>query len=354
MVRFIKKTSKKAGLSPGTLVHVGDIKAEYVRIRVADYGEDYYEEKEITNIEECLPYKKKSTVTWINIDGLHDVDIIEKIGKDFGLHPLVMEDIAHTEQRPKMDEFEDYVFIITQMLLFDEEQNRLKAEQFSVVLGENFVISFQENISDRFDPLRERIRRGKGRIRKMGADYLMYAMIDAIVDDYFIVLEKIGEKVEELDEELVSRPGPELLQKIHNFKRELIFLRKAVWPLRETVSTLERGGSAFIQEKTSVFLKDVYDHTIQVIDTAETLRDIVTGMLDVYISSVSNRLNEVMKLLTVIATIFIPLTFIAGVYGMNFKYMPELEYAWGYPAALFFMLVVGVLMLLWFKSKKFL
>ena len=354
MVRFIKKTSKKAGLSPGTLVHVGDKKAEHVRIRVADYGEDHYEEKEITNIEDCLPYKDRPTVTWINIDGLHDVAIIEKIGNDFGLHPLVLEDIAHTEQRPKMDEFDDYVFIISQMLFFDEEEDQLKAEQFSVVLGKNFVISFQEMTGDIFDPLRERIRKGKGRIRKMGADYLMYAMMDAVVDNYFIVLEKIGEKVEELEEELLSRPGPELLQKIHNFKRELIFLRKSVWPLRETISSLERGESVFIREKTLVFLKDVYDHTIQVIDTVETLRDIVTGMMDVYLSSVSNRLNEVMKMLTVIATIFIPLTFIAGVYGMNFKYMPELEYPWGYPAVLLCMLIVGVVMLLWFRSKRFL
>ncbi len=352
MVRFIKKTSKKIGLSPGSLVHVGEKKVEYIRIRVIDYNEENLEERELETIEECFPYRDKPTVTWINIDGLHDVEIIQKIGNQFDLHPLVLEDIAHTEQRPKMDDYENYIFVISKMLFFDEQEEQVRAEQFSVVLGSNFVISFQEIFGDVFNPIRERLRKGKGRIRKMGADYLMYALIDAIVDNYFIVLEKIGERVEELEEGLISNPGPEMLQTIHNLKRELIFLRKSVWPLRELTGRLEKGESNLIQEKTRIFLRDIYDHTIQVIDTTETLRDIVSGMLDVYLSSVSNRMNEVMKMLTIVATLFIPLTFIAGIYGMNFKYMPELEWNWGYPITIIVMIIVAVIMLISFVRKR--
>ena len=353
MVRFIKKTSKKVGLSPGTLVHVGEKKTEYIRIQLIDYDEEHYEEKELDAVHECLPFKDKPTVTWINIDGLHDVDVIQQIGDCFGLHPLVLEDIAHTEQRPKIDDFESYIFVISQMLLFDEEEEQIKAEQFSVILGRNYVISFQEISGDVFNPLRERLRKGKGRIRKMRADYLMYALLDAIVDNYFIVLEKIGERVEELEDGLISNPGPAILQTIHNLKRELIFLRKAVWPLRELISRLERGESDLIQDKTTIFLRDIYDHTIHVIDTTETLRDIVSGMLEVYLSSMSNRMNEIMKVLTIIATIFMPLTFIAGIYGMNFKYMPELEWRWGYFITLGIMLIISGIMLIWFRRRRF-
>jgi magnesium transporter len=354
MLRFTKKVSKKTGLSPGTLIYVGEKKTETVRMQVIDYDEGNLEERELQSIDECFPYKDKASVTWINIDGLHEVDIIRKIGEHFGLHPLILEDILHTEQRPKMDDLEDYLFIVSKMLSYDDEEDQIKAEQFSLVLGKNYVISFQERVGDIFNPIRERLRKGKGLIRKMGPDYLMYALIDAIVDNYFLILEKIAEKVEEFEEGLITDPRPELLQSIHRFKRELIYLRKSVWPLRESISSLERGDSSLIQEKTFIFLRDIYDHTIQVIDTIETFRDIVSGMLDVYLSSVSNRMNEVMKLLTLIATIFIPLTFIAGIYGMNFKCMPELEWSWGYPVTLLVMVIIGGIMLLWFRRKRFL
>jgi len=354
MLGFMKKMSKKAGMSPGTLVHIGEKKAEQVKIQVFDYDEGYFEERELDTIEECFPYRLKPTVTWINIDGIHEVDTIEKIGKAFDLHPLIMEDILNTQQRPKLDEFEDYLFITLRMLIYDDTEKNLKTEQVSLVLGQNYLISFQEMEGDVFDPVRERIRKGKGRIRKMGHDYLAYALIDAIVDNYFVVLEKIGEDIESLEEEVVSDPGTETVQKIHQLKRELIFLRKAVWPLREVIGVLDRGESKLFQEKTAVFLRDVYDHTIQVIDTIETFRDMVSGMLDIYLSSVSNRMNEVMKVLTIIATIFIPLTFIAGIYGMNFKFMPELESKWGYPLVLAVMLGLGVIMLWLFRRKKWL
>jgi magnesium transporter len=352
MLKFIKKTARKPGLAPGTLVHVGERKVDKIRIRVIEFDEETINESEFETIKECLPSQEKRTVTWINIDGLHDVGLMEEIGKHFGLHPLVMEDILHTDQRPKMEDFEDYIFIVAKMLSFDKERKELKAEQLSLILGENYVVTFQERVGDVFEPVRERLRKGKGRVRRMQSDYLAYALIDAVVDHYFIVLEKIGETVESLEEELITNPTPETLQSIHRLKRELIFLRKSVWPLRELISGLERGEASLIQEKTTVFLRDVYDHTIQVIDTVESLRDMVSGMLDVYLSSLSNRMNEVMKVLTIIATIFIPMTFIAGIYGMNFEMMPELKWPWGYPLVWCIILAIGIVMLGYFKNKK--
>ncbi|MBN1833748.1 MAG: magnesium/cobalt transporter CorA [Deltaproteobacteria bacterium] len=354
MLKFIKRSAKKTGLAPGTLVHVGERKVEKIRIRTIEFDEQAINEREFETIDECLPLQEKHTVNWINIDGLHDVSVVEEIGNRFGLHSLVMEDILHTDQRPKMEDFEDYIFIVAKMLSFDQERNELKAEQLSLVLGRNYVVTFQERAGDVFEPVRERLRKGKGRIRGMPPDYLAYALIDAVVDHYFIVLEKIGETVESLEEELVTNPTPETLQIIHHLKRELIFLRKSVWPLRELISRLERGEASLVQEKTTVFLRDVYDHTIQVIDTVESLRDMVSGMLDVYLSSLSNRMNEVMKVLTIIATIFIPMTFIAGIYGMNFEVMPELKWPWGYPLVWCVILAIGMVMLGYFKKKKWL
>lgn len=351
MSRLFKKTSTKIGLPPGTLVHIGEKKIDKVRITLIDYDETHLEEKEIKTVEECFSFKDKPTVTWINIDGLHQVDIIEKIGTHFDLHPLTMEDIVHTGQRPKIDDFEHFIFIVFNMLQYDENINEVKAEQVSLIVGSNFVISFQEKEGDIFNLVRERIRNGKGRIRKSGSDYLAYAMIDVVVDHYFIILEKIGEDIESLEEELLTNPTPDTLQTIHNLKREMIFLRKSVWPLRDVVSTLERGDSDLISETTIIYLRDVYDHTIQVMDTIETFRDMISGMLDIYLSSVSNKMNEVMKVLTIIATIFIPLTFIAGIYGMNFKYMPELDWQWSYPVLWLVIIIVGVSMVIYFKRK---
>ena len=353
MLRFMKRGSKKSGLSPGTLVHVGEKKVDEVRIRIIDYDAGTLAERDLESIEDCFPYKDKATVSWINIDGLHDVGIIEKIGQRFGLHPLVLEDIVHTDQRPKVEDYEDYLFIVTKMLAYDEAQKEIKAEQFSLVLGPNYLITFQERVGDVFNPVRERLRKAKGRIRGRGPDYLAYALIDAIVDHYFIVLEKLGEEIEALEADLIDHPTPETSQAIHLLKRELIFLRKSVWPLREAISSLERGESGLIQESTTPYLRDVYDHTIHVIDTIETFRDMVSGMLDVYLSAMSNRMNEIMKVLTIVATIFIPLTFIAGIYGMNFKFMPELDWKWSYPILWGIMGIVTFLMILWFRRKRF-
>lgn len=348
------KRSEKSGLPPGTLVHIGKKKAKEVKITLIDYDEVHFEKKELKTIEECFVYKEKPTVTWINVDGLHQVEILEKLGNCYSLHPLVLEDILNTEQRPKMEDYGEYLYIVLKMLEDNNKTNEILTEQISLIVGSNFVISFQEREGDVFDPIRERIRSGAGRTRKMGADYLAYTLVDSIVDNYFVILEKLGEKIEFLEEKLVNQPTSETLQTIHRLKREMIFLRKAVWPLREVINGLERGESSLIQQSTGIFFRDVYDHTIQVIDTIETYRDMVSGMLDIYLSSVSNRLNAVMKVLTIIATIFMPLTFLAGLYGMNFKYMPELEWRWGYPAILLLMLMIGGFMLIYFRRKKWL
>jgi len=354
MLRFIKRTSEKIGHTPGTLIHVGERKLEKTRIRIIDYDEAQTQEKEAKTVEECFPFKEKPTVTWINIDGLHQVDIIEKIGKHFDIHPLVLEDIVNTGQRPKMEDSKDYIFIVLKMLHYHEKVSEIQAEQVSIVLGSNFIISFQESEGDVFDHIRARIRDAKGRIRRAGADYLAYALVDAIVDNYFTILEKLGESIEDLEEELVANPKEETLQQIHILKREMVFLRKSVWPLREVISGLERGESSLIHESTGIYLRDVYDHTIQVMDTVESFRDMVSGMLDIYLSSISNRMNVVMKVLTIIATIFIPLTFVAGIYGMNFKFMPELEWHWGYFAVLVIMAIVVVFMVFYFRRKGWL
>jgi len=321
-------------------------------LTVIKYDSADFQEKTVTDVEEACSFRNKSSVMWLNIDGVHQPEIIEQVGQSFGLHPLVAEDIASTGQRPKLEDFDDYIFIVLRMLRFDSAEDEAKTEQMSIILGRDFVISFQEREGDVFDNIRERLKSNKGRIRKLGTDYLAYSLIDSIVDNYFVVLEKLGETIEDIEDRLVTNPTSETLKTIHDLKREIIFLRKSVWPLREVVNRLERSESPLINKSTFVYLRDVYDHTIQIMDAVETFRDMLSGMLDIYLSSVSNRMNEVMKVLTVIATIFIPLTFVAGIYGMNFKYMPELEQTWSYPMVLILMLVVALLMVVYFRRRK--
>jgi magnesium transporter len=350
--RLIPRRSQKAGLPPGTIIHVGEKRQEPVKLSVINYDSTNFQERPVNTIEDAFSFKDEASVTWLNIDGVHKPEIIEQVGTHFGLHPLVLEDIANTGQRPKMEDFDDYIYVVLKMLRFDAKENETKAEQVSIILGRDFVISFQEREGDVFDTVRERLRNNKGRIRKMGADYLTYALIDAIVDHYFVILENLGETIEDIEDKLVTNPSRETLRTIHDLKREMIFLRKSVWPLREVISRLERSESALINKSTCVYLRDVYDHTIQVMDAVETFRDMLSGMLDIYLSSVSNRMNEVMKVLTVIATIFIPLTFLAGIYGMNFRYMPELEQAWSYPVVLTVMFIIAIMMVFYFRRKK--
>lgn len=350
--KFIKRRTEKIGLPPGTPVYTGDKKEEPVRITVIDYDEDHLEEKVISHGDECFGLRKTSTVSWINVDGIHDVGIIGAFRDCFGLHPLVVEDIVHTGQRPKIEDYGDYIYIVFSMLTYDEEKKEIKAEQVSVILAEHFVLSFQERPGDIFDLIRERIRNAKGRVRKMGPDYLAYSLVDAVVDHYFVILEKTGERIEELEESLTKNAEPETMQEIHRLKREMLFLRKSVWPLRESIGGLEKSESPLIERATLKYLRDVYDHTIQIIDTVETFRDMLSGMHDIYLTSISNRMNEIMKVLTIIATIFIPLTFIAGIYGMNFKFMPELDWRWGYFAVWLVIIVLAVIMMIFFKRRK--
>jgi len=346
--------SPKKGLPPGSLVHVGERKVDKPRITIIDYDADHFLEKEVDSVEECFPFHATSTMTWINIDGVHDPDLINRLGTAYGLHPLILEDIMTTSQRPKMEDLGSSLYVVLKMLELGGKGEEIVTDQLSLVLGANYVVSFQERPGDMFDPVRERLRLGKGRIRKQGADYLAYSLLDAVVDHYFVVLENLGEKIEALEDELVSDPRQETLHKIHALKREMIFLRKSIWPLREVVAKLERSESDLVREATGIFFRDVYDHTIQVIDNIETFRDMLSGMLETYLSSVSNRMNQVMKVLTIIATIFIPLTFLAGVYGMNFKHMPELEWKYGYFLVWGVMIALGAGMAVLFRRKKWL
>jgi magnesium transporter len=354
MRRLIKRTSKKAGLPPGTLQYVGEERAQQTKVTVLEYDEQHVSEREMQTVAPGLELATEPTVTWINVDGLQPLASVEQLGERFGLHPLVMEDILNTSQRPKMEDFGDYLFIVLKMLYPSDEGAEILEEQVSLILGSSYVLSIQEREGDVFPAIRERIRHARGRVRKMGADYLAYALVDAIVDGHFVALERLGDRIEFLEEELVINPTTSTLHTIHDLKTQMIFLRKSVWPLREVINSLVRGESALIREATAVYLRDVYDHTIQVIDTIETLRDVVSGMLDIYLSSVSNKMNEVMKVLTVMSTMFIPLTFIAGIYGMNFQYMPELQWRWSYPLLWLVMLSTVVLMAAHFRRKGWL
>jgi len=360
MTRLIKKLSATAGLVPGTLVHVGEKRMEEPRITVIDYDKKKFEEKEPGAPGECSGYKGTDTVTWINVDGLHDTDMISGLGNMFGVHQLTLEDIVNTGQRPKAEDMEDYVFVVMKMIYLDGSKKSIISEQVSLILTDRVVITFQEQKGDVFGGVRERIRKDKGRIRSMGADYLAYALMDAVVDNYFIVLENIADRIEDVEDGLINDPLSEDLHVIHGLKRDIIFLRKTIWPLREVVSGMEKGESRLVSGKARVYLRDLYDHVIQVIDTIESFRDTVSGLLDIYMSSVSNRMNEVMKVLTIIATIFIPITFVAGVYGMNFNpgisklNMPELNWPFGYIFAWSVMITIAAVMVVYFKRRKWL
>jgi len=351
--KLVKKRGKKIGAPPGTLVHVGEQSAEDVRIRVVDYDQDAISDQWLPLSSSLAPLTETGSVSWIHADGVHQVGVVEALGSALGLHPLVMEDILNTDQRPKLEPYEDYLFVVLKMLEFDDEKHETISQQVSIVIGRHYVLSLQERPNKAFDQIRERLQAGR-RIRFLGTDYLAYALIDAITDHYFSVLEKFGDEVEVLEDQLVASPSPEILNRIHHLKREMLLLRKAIWPLREVLSSLSRNDLAFVSDSTRVYLRDVYDHIVHALDTVETLRDLLTGMIDLYLSSASNRMNEVMKMLTIIATLFMPLTFIAGVYGMNFEYMPELGQRWGYPGVLVVMLLVVAGLLYYFRRKSWL
>lgn len=347
-------TPNKTGLPPGTLIYLGEQRTEKIKITVLQYNENTFIEKDFYDIPECFSFVESNSgmIKWINVDGIHNIQVVEEIGRLFNIHPLTLEDIVNTNQRPKFEEYDNYVVSVMKMLYYDSE---IHAEQLCILLKENLVISFQEvHGGDAFDVIRTRIRLGKGKIRKAGADYLAYCLIDAVVDFYFTLLEKTDERIELLEEELMGDPSREILNQLHHMKREMIFLRKAVWPMREMINSFQRSDSNLIHQSTEIYLRDVHDHTIRIIDTVETFRDLLSSMMDIYLSSMSNKMNEVMKVLTIISTIFIPVTFIAGVYGMNFDYMPELHSPLGYIITWIVMLSIMIYLLLYFKRKKWL
>jgi magnesium transporter len=348
------RRSGKEGLSPGTLVHIGQPKAGPIRLHQIEYDASHVEERALGSPADCRLPVADGQVLWLDVGGIHQLSLIEQLGTVFHLHPLMLEDIVNTEQRPKADIYENCLFLVFKTLRVAEDGESVRVEQVSLVLGSQFVLSFEEDGSALFGPIVNRLNNPKGRLRNNGADYLAYALLDMIVDHYFSVLETFGERIEGLEQEVVIKPTPATLRAIHTMKRELLFVRRAVWPVREMVGLMQRGETDLIHETTKLYLRDVSDHTVQVIDTLETFREMTTGMLDVYLSSISHRLNSVMKVLTIIATIFMPLTFIAGIYGMNFDYMPELRWHWGYPAVVLLMLAIGLGMLWLFKRKGWL
>jgi len=356
-MRRPRKRYQLPGTAPGTLRKPEVARVSKVTVRVLDYGPETVQERQLDAVEECFAFRDTSTVTWIDVNGLQDLDLIQRLGNHFKLHPLALEDVVNTGQRPKLEDFDDHCFIVMKELRFDEA---VQTEQISLFLGVGWVITFQEAPGDPFEPVRERLRKGKGRIRRMGADYLAYALIDALVDGAFPILERLGERLEDLERDLVRSPTRKLLQEIYGLRRELLYLRRATWPQREVIHALQREDSHLVQPETRVYLRDCYDHTIQILDLLETYRDLAAGMLDLYLSSVSNRLNEIMKVLTVMSSIFIPLTFLTGLYGMNFNpaagpwSMPELNWPWGYPAVLAVMLGVVGAMVYYFRRKRWL
>ena len=354
MLRFKTRSNTTVGLAPGTMVHVGDQKVAKTRITVMDYDEAHLEEREVDCAEACAVFRTTPTVTWVNVVGLHDLATIEKLGQEFGLHPLLLEDVVNTDQRSKTEDFENYLFSVLKMVIYNAQEDEIQVEQVSLVMGDGFVISFQEAPGDVFDPVRDRIRKSGSRLRSLKADYLAYALIDAIVDGYFVVLEHLGDRIEGVEDQLIADPTPAALQEMHDLRQEMIVLRKSAWPLREVVTGVERADSSLVQPSTAVYLRDVQDHVFQIVDAIETFRDMVASMMDIYLSSISNRLNSVMKVLTIIATIFIPLTFIVGLYGMNFRHMPELEWRWGYPMVLAVIATVVVFMLSYFRRRRWL
>jgi len=351
--RLIKKRGKKPGSAPGTLVHIGEVLSPDTHVFGIFYDQQSLNEKPISRLSDCKDLVQPGQTSWINIEGLNHPEVIRELGELYQLHPLVQEDILNTDHRPKIEVHQDYLYIVVKILQFDDSSKSLRSEQLSLIVGDDYLLSFQEGHSDLFTSVLDRLRAGR-KIRTMGPDYLAYALIDVVVDNYFVLLEKLGDAIEDVEDELLQDPGPETLRRIHHYKREMLMARKMVWPLREVLSSLSRDESVILSPEIRVYLRDVYDHTIHIIDNVDTLRDLLSGMLDLYMSSASQRMNEIMKMLTLFATIFMPLTFISGVYGMNFKFMPELEWHWGYPLVMVVMAATAAGLLFYFKWRRWL
>lgn len=344
---------KKLGQIPGSVIYTGKKSSQKLFIEAFDYTKDQYIEKELTNVEDCFHFDEGS-ITWININGLNHVNAIEKIGEHYQLHPLVLEDIVNISQRPKIDEYDDYLFVVLKMLYYDTNE-KMVSEQVSFILGNEYVLTFQEAEGDVFDTVRDRIRQSKGRVRNTQADYLLYVLIDAVVDHYFSVIEVLSDKIEDFETAIFSGDvDTNTSQNIQNLKREILKVRRAIFPLRDVINRIEKNDKSLIQKKTLTYYRDIYDHLIQVTENLDIYREMIGSLMDMYMTTISNKMNEVMKVLTIMASIFIPLTFIAGVYGMNFDYMPELQYKYGYFIVWGVMIVLFIGLLIYFKRKKWL
>lgn len=349
-----KPRSFKTGLPPGALIHVGERKTEQPFVTLLEYGPEKLTELSFSTVEESRSYLPTQPVLWLNIYGLHEPEVMAEIGRRFNLHPLVLEDILNTEQRPKLDDYGDYLYLVARFFTYDSEHPSVSSEQVSLVIGKGFVLSFQERPTGNFNPLRERLRQNGGQIRKLGADYLAYALLDILVDRYFTVLEQIAERTESLEDELMRNVSPQMLQTLHQLKRDTLILRRALWPLREVVNQLIRAGEPFFKPETQPYLRDIYDHTVHVIESLEAIRDLIAGMLDLYLSSVSNRLNQEVRALTVVAIIFMPATLISGIFGMNFHTMPLLDDPSGFLIALGLMAMIAITLGLTFWRRRWL
>jgi len=356
-----QQNRKPPGQAPGTVVYTGQKKLENIIIKVHDFDEAGFRSVEVENLSEIKPYLENKSKTWIQVQGLHDVDTLQHIWDYFELHPLIREDIVHTTQRPKVEDYSNQIFVVMRMISQESFENglpKLRNEQISIVLGENYVLSFQESDAAIFAPVIKRIETPNTRLRKFGPDYLAYALIDNIADHYFNTLDDIGEAIELLEERIIENHEESLLRGIHILRRDLIFFRKAVWPLRDSINSLIRDENSLMRNDTKIYIRDVYDHIIQVVDSIENYREMVYSLYDMHMSGLSNKMNEVMKVLTIIATIFIPLTFIAGIYGMNFNAdvsplnMPELNWYYGYPASLAIMGIMALVMVYYFRKKE--
>lgn len=354
MARFFKKKEASIGKPPGSLTFIGTKKIDSSSIQIIDYDSDNLQERELKDIKEAVPLKDTGSVTWINVDGVHDTEVIKSIGENFGLHPLVMEDIVNTGQRPKIEEYDDYLFFSVKMLRYEEEREMVIGEQLSMVLGKTFLLTFQEQPGDVFDPVRERIRKQRGRIRSSGIDYLAYSLLDTIIDNYIRIIELLGEQIEDIENEILDDPQPELLQRINLYKREMNYIRKSARPARESIQQLTYLDTDLIADRTVPFLKDLLDHATQAVEVIDTYREMLTDHLNIYHTGVTNKLNEIMKVLTIFSAIFIPLTFIAGIYGTNFEYLPELHYHYAYFIFLGVLFILALVMLRFFKRKGWL
>lgn len=354
MVRMMKRRAGKAGLPPGSLVYVGDRKSHGTRVSVIDFDGQSVAEQELADVGECLRFKDSKTVTWINVDEIGDPGLVEQFGHALDFHPLMQEDILNTDQRAKVEDHGDYIYVVLKMLDWDDVRQEIVSEQLSLVLGQHYVVTLQERAGDFFDPLRKRIRDGVGRIRRQGADFLAYSLLDAVIDQYFLVLDRLGDRIEAIDSVIMSRQTGDTLRQIHQLKRDMLFVRKSVWPVKEVVASLRHLDSPLITRQTAPYLRDIQDHIVQVVEGVDTYQNLLSDILATHLSTIGNRTNTVMKVLAVFSAVFMPLTFITGVFGMNFRNMPPLEWEWGFVGTLAAMLLIGCVLALFFVRKRWL